>query len=85
MQQILKYQSPYVNILQREVNKRVRYYSIRIYQTLFDDYLVQINYGSLKNKSPTGKKEEYYQKLEDALIASKQIIEKKLKRGYKKT
>lgn len=79
-----QYKSPYIEILQREVNHRVRYYSLRIYKTLFDEYLLEIQYGSKKNKSPTGKQEHYFTKLEEALSASMKKIEEKIKKGYSK-
>ena len=82
--QVIQYKSPFVTLLQREVNCRVRYYSLKIYQTLFDEYLLEIRYGSIKNKSPTGSINSYYKQLEDALSASLQKVEEKLKRGYKK-
>ena len=82
--QKLQYKSPFIEILRREVNHRVRYYSLRIYKTLFNEYLLEIQYGSTKNKSPTGKKEHYYKNLPDALNASINKVQEKLKKGYKK-
>jgi len=78
------YRTPYVEILYREVNHRVRYYSLKIYKTLFNEYLLEIEYGNTKNRSFTGKKEHYYENLQDAMSASISTIEKKLKKGYKK-
>jgi predicted DNA-binding WGR domain protein len=78
----LYYTPPYIEILQREVKHRVRYYSLRIYRTLFNEYLLEIQYGSTKNKSHTGKKEFYYKQLEDALLASVKRVQEKLKKGY---
>lgn len=82
--QELQYKPPYTQILYREVNHRVRYYALRIYKTLFGEYLLEIQYGSTKNKSPTGKKEHYYTTLQDALGASIKRIEEKMKKGYTK-
>ena len=82
--QELQYSSPYIEILQREVNKRVRYYSLRIYKTLMSEYLLEIAYGSTKNRTPTGKKKHYYKTLQEALCASISRVEEKLKKGYKK-
>ena len=84
LMQKLQYKSPFIEILQREVNHRVRYYSLRIYKTLFNEYLLEIQYSSIKNKSPTGKKEHYYKNLQDALNASINKVQEKLKKGYKK-
>ena len=80
--QTYSYKPPFVNILHREVNKRVRYYSIRVYKTLFGEYLVENSYGSLKNKRATGVIQEYFQTLDDALVASNKKVEQKLKKGY---
>ena len=82
--QKLQSRPPFIEILQREVDHRVRYYSLRIYRTLFNEYLLEIQYGSTKNKSPTGKKTHYYKNLQDALGASIKRVEEKLKKGYKK-
>jgi len=68
--------------LYREVNYRVRYYSIRVYKTLFGEYLLEKRYGSLKNKRPTGITKEYYENIELTVSAIKKIVSLKLKRGY---
>lgn len=80
--QTYKYKPPFVNILHREVNRRVRYYSIRIYQTLFGEYLLENRYGSMKNKGATGVYQEYFTTLDDALTACNKKVEEKLKKGY---
>jgi len=82
MMQHIEYRAPFIHVLQREVNHRVRYYSLKIYKTLFGEYVLEKKYGSIKNKAPTGIKLEYYDKLEDALIAIKKRVQEKLKRGY---
>jgi predicted DNA-binding WGR domain protein len=84
LMQKLQQRPPFIEILQREVNHRVRYYSLRIYKTLFNEYLLEIQYGSTKNKSPTGKKEYYYKNLQDALAVFMKRVEEKLKKGYQK-
>jgi predicted DNA-binding WGR domain protein len=84
LMQKLQQRLPFIETLQRGVNHRMRYYSLRIYKTLFNEYLLEIQYGSTKNKSPTGKKEHYYKNLPDALNASMKRVEEKLKKGYKK-
>lgn len=81
--QVVTYKPPFANILYKEVNHKVRYYSMKIYKTLFGEYLLEKRYGSLKNKSPTGIKQEYFTKREDALLAIQTKIQEKLKRGYK--
>ena len=78
-----QYKPPFANILYKEVNHKVRYYSMKIYKTLFGEYLLEKRYGSLKNRSPTGIRQEYFAKREDALVAVQIKIQEKLKRGYK--
>ena len=70
------------NILYREVNHRIRYYSTNIYLTLFGEYLLYVRYGSMKNKRATGVKKHYFLTLKDALHAGENIVQKKLQRGY---
>ena len=69
--------------LYREVNYRVRYYSIRVYKTLFRGYLLEKKFGSLKNKRPTGVIKEYYDNIDQAVLAITKIVILKLKRGYR--
>ena len=73
---------PYIKILQREVNNRIRYYSLEIYKNLFGEYILEKKYGSLKNKRPTGVKKECYINVYDALFACTQKIQEKLNKGY---
>ena len=84
MLQSVEFKPPYIEILHREVNHRIRYYSLAIYKNLFGEYILEKKYGSLKNKRPTGIKREYYIHLNDALFACTIKIQAKLKRGYKK-
>ncbi len=70
--------------LYREVKHRVRYYSIRVYKTLFGGYLLEKRFGSLKNKRPTGVIKEYYDNTDQTLSAIKKIVALKLKKGYMK-
>jgi len=69
--------------LYREVNHRIRYYSFKVYKTLFGEYILEREYGSIKNKRPTGIKREYFNTRSEALIICNKNIEAKLKRGYK--
>jgi hypothetical protein len=71
-------------MLHKEVNHRIRYYSLEIYKNLFGEYILEKKYGSLKNKRPTGIKRECYIYLNDARFACAQKIQEKVERGYKK-
>jgi len=74
----------YYNIkLYREVDNKVRYYSFKIYPTLFGEYLLIREYGGVKNKSATRVMKQYYSDLKDAVGAGKQLYEKKYKKGYR--
>jgi len=68
--------------LYREVNKRVRYYSLKLYPTLFGEYLLIREYGGLKNKKPTRVIKEYYESVPEALMALKRLIKHKSDKGY---
>ncbi len=70
--------------LYREVNHRVRYYSIRLYKTLFGGYLLEKRFGGFKNKTPTGIIKEHYDTIDQGVSAIKNIIDLKLKKGYHK-
>ncbi len=61
--------------LYREVNHRVRYYSIRLYKALF---------GGFKNKKLTGIIKEHYDIIDQGVSAIKNIIDLKLNKGYYK-
>jgi len=66
----------------RVVNKRARYYRLSSYKTLFYEYLLEIEYGSMKNKKPTRIIREYFSTLESLSKKRSQIIEQKMKKGY---
>jgi len=66
----------------REVNSRVRYYSLYLYMTLFGEYLLVRENGSVKNKKPTRRVKEYYKKEYEVILRYKEIVSGKFKRGY---
>jgi len=68
--------------LYREVNSKLRYYTLNIEPTLFDEYLLTREYGSVKNKKPTRIIKEYYSNLEESISVFNKLITKKLKKGY---
>lgn len=69
--------------LQRVVNNNTRYYKLLIYLTLFNEYLLIIEYGGMKNKNPTRTIKEYFTTVEELRVKLNIIIQKKLKKGYK--
>lgn len=68
--------------LLREVNSRERYYSLHISTTLFGEYLLIKENGSVKNKKPTRIVKEYYKKEYEVLLRYMTIIREKIKKGY---
>lgn len=38
----------------RQVNFRIRYYTIELYQNLFEEWMVVRTFGSIKRANPTG-------------------------------
>lgn len=73
----------YKTTLYRSVNDNKRYYKISIHPTLFGDYLLDREYGSIKNKKPTGRKSEYFVLLDTAIMQFKALFLQKVKKGYK--
>ena len=69
--------------LYREVNGRVRYYKIRYYLTLFGEYLLIREWGSIDNKKATGEKQSYFSTLNEAITTINAIIATKEQKGYK--
>lgn len=68
--------------LYREVKGKVRYYSLVLYPTLFDEYLLIREFGGVKNKKPTRVMKEYFEYIEDALALLSKLSTEKLKKGY---
>ena len=70
-------------MLYREVAKSVRYYSIRIYLTLFSEYILEKKYGSIKNYKPTGIITQHHDNINSAFNDMKKTIALKAKKGYR--
>ena len=68
--------------LYREVNNKTRYYSIRIYPTLFGEYLIYKEYGNIRNKKPTRIIKEYTKTIDEAIKIYDCKVVQKLKKGY---
>ncbi|MBW6487523.1 WGR domain-containing protein [Sulfurimonas sp.] len=60
----------------------MRYYSIKIRPTLFGDFTLTREYGSIRNSKPTGKIDEYFDALDVAVLRLKKLVELKFKKGY---
>jgi len=60
----------------------MRYYSLKVYKTLFGEFILEKEYGNVKNKAPTGVRRECYLTLQEALIARKKKIKEKMRKGY---
>jgi predicted DNA-binding WGR domain protein len=72
----------YLRSLYREVNGKIRYYTLRIELTLFGEYLLIREFGSIKNKKPTRIIKEYYSNLEESISVFNILVIQKLKKGY---
>jgi len=68
--------------LYREVNKNIRYYTLKLYPTLFGEFLLVKEFGGVSNKKPTGVIKEYYSHFEESVKIVESLIKQKLKKGY---
>jgi len=68
--------------LYRKVNNKIRYYRIEILKTLFDDFLLLIEYGNIKYNKPTRIIKEYFSDINLAIGKYEVIFKKKVRRGY---
>lgn len=66
--------------LLRKTARSVRYYSIAIYPTLFDDYLLLHQCGPDCSEKST---KSYFKTKKEALLQSLDIISEKQKNGFK--
>ena len=69
-------------LLTRSVKGRMRYYLLKIEETLFGEYLLEKVYGSMRHKKPTRVLKEYYNSWAEAKKMFDLIIKGKQKRGY---
>lgn len=69
-------------LLTRSVKGRVRYYLLKIEETLFGEYLLEKVYGSMSHKKPTRILKEYYTSCVKAKKILNELLIKKKKRGY---
>ena len=69
-------------LLTRFVKGRMRYYLLKIEETLFGEYLLEKVYGSMSNKKPTRVLKEYYDSWVEAKKKFDGIVKGKKKKGY---
>jgi len=69
-------------LLTRPVKGRVRYYLLKIEETLFGEYLLEKVYGSMTHKKPTRVLKEYYASWVEAKKMFNAVVREKQKRGY---
>jgi len=68
--------------LYKQIEKRTRYYSLKIYPTLFQEFVFIREYGNIKNKKPTGVIHEHFKNFNDALEKLQSLYYQKIKKGY---
>jgi len=71
-------------ILFKHSNERKYYYKVNIYKTLFGDFLVQKEYGSVQNLHPTNIIKEYANSKKEAMFLLVDIVANKKDLGYLK-
>ena len=69
-------------LLTRSVKGRMRYYLLKIEETLFGEYLLEKVYGSMSHKKPTRVLKEYYHSWVEAKKKFDGIVKGKKKKGY---
>ena len=69
-------------LLTRLVKGRVRYYLLKIEETLFGEYLLEKVYGSMAHKKPTRVLKEYYHSWVEAKKMFDSVVKGKRKKGY---
>lgn len=69
-------------LLTRSVKGRVRYYLLKIEETLFGEYLLEKVYGSMSHKKPTRILKKYYTSLVEAKKILDLVARVKKKKGY---
>ncbi|EAH9122885.1 WGR domain-containing protein, partial [Campylobacter jejuni] len=60
----------------------IRYYSIEIIATLFEEYMVERVYGNVRFKSCTGIKNNVFPSFNEAQIFFEKLKKQKMKKGY---
>ena len=69
-------------LLTRSVKGRMRYYLLKIEETLFGEYLLEKVYGSMSHKKPTRVLKEYYDSWVEAKKMFDNVVKAKKQKGY---
>ncbi len=69
-------------LLTRMVKGRLRYYLLKIEETLFGEYLLEKVYGSMSHKKPTRVLKEYYDSWVEAKRIFDSVAKGKRRKGY---
>ena len=69
-------------LLSRSVKGRMRYYLLKIEETLFGEFLLERVYGSMSHKKPTRVLKEYYDSWVEAKKMLDGVVRGKKKKGY---
>ena len=69
-------------LLTRSVKGRMRYYLLKIEETLFSEFLLEKVYGSMSHKKPTRVLKEYYDSWVEAKKMFDFTVKGKRKKGY---
>lgn len=72
------------NVLLHRLTEKgsIRYYSIEIVATLFEEYVVERVYGNVRFKSCTGRKNNVFSSFNEAQIFFEKLKKQKMKKGY---
>jgi predicted DNA-binding WGR domain protein len=71
-----------LTMIRKTNDTNIRFYKLAIELNLFNEYLVERIYGSVKNKSPTGMVKNIFKMECEAMSFARDIVSKKLKKGY---
>lgn len=69
-------------LLIRSVKGRMRYYLLKIEETLFGEFLLEKVYGSMSYKKPTRILKEYFSSWVEAKKMFDCLVKEKKKKGY---
>lgn len=69
--------------MSRNIDNKIRYYNIELQKNLFEEFMVINTYGSINNRSPTGKIVNYFKSKVEAGEFVKNEVIRKQKNRYK--
>ena len=71
-----------IQMLKRIFDDKERYYKLSLHRTLFGDFCLERVYGATRNRTPTGKKAEFFSSYDDAYSRFEAILRQKISKGY---